>query len=64
MPKFSTSTPTTQIVHKFGLMNAVKQFFSYDMECGCGIKKVKLLGTLMDWKNLKQQTEGLAQYDL
>jgi hypothetical protein len=33
------------------------------MVAGCGISKVKLLGTLEDWKMVKAKTENLRNYD-
>jgi hypothetical protein len=32
------------------------------MVCGCGISSVKLMGTIDDWKKLKQVTEKLRGY--
>jgi len=34
------------------------------MRCGCGIPSIELTGTLDDWKQLREKTEKLAQYDL
>ena len=40
----------------------MEHYFSYGMACGCGIPRVKLLGSLEDWQNLKLRLEGLCQY--
>ena len=46
------------------LMNATQSFFSYKCRTDCGISKVKLEGSLQDWKNLKAMTEKLNNYEL
>ena len=44
-------------------MDAMKSYFKYVLAGGCGISKVKLLGTLEDWLKIKQMTEKLRNYD-
>ncbi|CAD8096606.1 unnamed protein product [Paramecium sonneborni] len=34
------------------------------MSCGCGISKIKLLGTLEDWECLRKNTEKLKKFGL
>jgi len=46
------------------LMGAMEKYFKYTMVCGCGIPKVKLLGTLEDWILLRNHAEKLRVFDL
>eukprot|EP00493_Phyllostaurus_siculus_P009083 UN09196 len=45
-------------------MDAMKSYFSYKVRTMCGIPKVKLLGTLNDWKQLKKSVQDLKEYKL
>lgn len=45
-------------------MDAMQAYFEYEMVCGCGISKVRLLGTLEDWVKIKEMTERLREYDI
>lgn len=45
-------------------MNAMKHYFDYECITQCGISKVKLLGTLEDWIQLKEATSKLSVYGL
>jgi len=36
----------------------------YMMECGCGIPKVRLMGSLNDWENIRDRALELKKYDL
>jgi len=64
VPKFSTTTPLAQAISEASLMNAVQHYFSFAVMTGCGISKVRLTGSLEDWKSLYKTTENLAQYNL
>jgi hypothetical protein len=35
----------------------MKSYFEYEVEAGCGIPKVKLLGTREDWALLVERTK-------
>lgn len=45
-------------------MNAMKHYFNYNVQTMCGISKVKLLGSLEDWKKLREATHNLGKYGL
>eukprot|EP00494_Astrolonche_serrata_P025893 UN26154 len=51
-------------IHALGLMDCMKGYFSYELLSRCGIPKVKLMGTLNDWKQLRKHIEQLEEYDL
>jgi hypothetical protein len=50
--KYSTSTHVSQTVSNMMLMNTLKEYFSYEMMCMCGIPSVMLCGTQEDWISL------------
>ena len=60
MPKFSTTTEIEQVVHELGMMSAMESYFDFKCQTDCGISKVKLMGTLDDWKKLRNHIEGLG----
>ncbi|TNV77926.1 hypothetical protein FGO68_gene3151 [Halteria grandinella] len=62
-PSFSTSTQTEIVACEITLLDAMKSYFEYALCGGCGISRVKLLGTLSDWQLLRDSTEKLGQYD-
>ena len=41
------------------LMKNIDSYFVHMMGGGCGIPKVKFLGTLDDWENLRKRLEAL-----
>jgi hypothetical protein len=53
-PKFTTSTPISLITRNISLMDTCQQFFDYTVFTMCGFPKIKLFGTLEDWKNLRK----------
>jgi len=61
---FSTTTPTDMIVSHIALMDTMKNYFEYEMSCGCGIPAIELLGTLEDWKAVRAKPEQLRRFDL
>jgi hypothetical protein len=48
-----------QLCYKVALMDTMKNYFSYTMTTRCGIKQVKLLGTLEDWELLITKVKAL-----
>ena len=42
----------------------MQNYFSYECHTDCGISKVKLLGTIEDWKHLREATGKLDEYGL
>jgi len=45
-------------------MDCMKSYFDFRCSTCCGISKVKLMGTLEDWKALQEMVSNLRQYDL
>jgi len=64
VPTFSTTGTLETALHDLALMDCMKNYFSYRCSTFCGIPKVKLEGTIEDWKNLRSMVEGLNEYDL
>jgi len=64
IPSFSTTGPLEKAVHELSLMDCMKSYFEYGMRTLCGISKVKLLGSLEDWKQLRNMLTNLRQYEL
>jgi hypothetical protein len=58
-PGFSTTTHEMEVVYAVTVMNSLKSYFEYCVNCVCGIRSVKLLGTSADWKKLRQKAEEL-----
>lgn len=49
MPHFSTTNALAQQVFDTQLMKMMDSYFEYVMMCGCGIPRIKFLGTIDDW---------------
>merc|ERR1712032_629954 len=64
VPLFSTTGNLEKALHELALMDCMKSYFEFRCQTCCGISKVKLLGTLEDWKLLLSKVEALRQYDL
>ena len=63
-PTFSTTGPVEKAAAQLVLMNCFKQYFKFIVVCVCGIPKITLEGTVEDWKQLRDKTVALAEYDL
>lgn len=50
--KYSTSTLLTQLVFKSLIFNTLKEYFSYQARCLCGIPSIILAGSIEDWNKL------------
>lgn len=61
-PKFSTTTATDSLISRVALMGAMKNYFNYGCCLCCGIPEVTLMGSLEDWKELRQKIDKLAIY--
>ncbi|CAD8130017.1 unnamed protein product [Paramecium sonneborni] len=62
--KYSTTNQISKTCYEVSLMDAMKKYFEYTMDCGCGISKIKLLGTLEDWECLRKNAEKLQEFEL
>ena len=61
---FSTSNQVEKMVSYIGVMSAMKPYFSYTFELGCGLSHVEFLGTLDDYDKLIEKINGLKKYDV
>jgi len=64
VPNFSTTGHLERALHELTLMDCMKSYFDFRCSTCCGISKVKLMGTLEDWKALQEMVSNLRQYDL
>ena len=62
VPTFSTTGPLQQQVLNTSLMKSMDSYFIYMMGGGCGIPRVKFLGTLDDQETIRKRTEALDHY--
>eukprot|EP00971_Amphidinium_carterae_P336581 6473021-Amphidinium_carterae.2 len=64
LPGFSTTTEQDRVVAALAVMCTLQNYFEYVCCLKCGIPKVTLLGTVEDWKMLREKAEKLLHYDL
>jgi hypothetical protein len=60
---FSTTTKIESLLSCVAIMDTFQKYFEY--ECymtSCGIRNVHFMGTLDDWKLLRQKTEELKKF--
>ena len=57
----SVATPTTRIVSEFTLMDAMKNYFDYQVTTICGIPNITLKGTPEDWQKLLDKVNRLIE---
>jgi hypothetical protein len=62
--EFSTTTPVEKAVFELTLMEAMSEYFEYEVDSICGIPEITLLGTVEDWQKIIDNTKKLAVYDL
>jgi hypothetical protein len=61
---FSTTTSTIRTASEVVLMDCYFSYFTYGMMCVCGIPKVTVTGSLMDWRRIRERVEMLETFDL
>jgi hypothetical protein len=61
---FSTSTDVDRLASQIVLLDAYSPYFSYWMVCVCGIPEITLLGTVEDWRRIRQRLDVIAELDL
>lgn len=61
---FSTTTVASRAASEVVLMDAMSQYFSYGMRTCCGIPEITLLGSVDDWKSVRNRAAVLVEYDL
>ena len=60
--KYTTTTPIVSTVSNMFLMNALKEYFSFEMILSCGIPAVIMEGTQADWQKLKEFYEYFKNF--
>ena len=60
LTEFTTTTHEQRVVNAIALMDAMQDFFSYEVHTKCGIPEIQVLGTKADWVKLQQ---SLAAYN-
>jgi hypothetical protein len=63
LPGFSTTTDTDEICAAAMAMCSFQEYFTYKFGLICGIPQVSLLGSVDDWKLLRDKVERLAEFD-
>ena len=61
---FSTSSDVDRVASQVVLLDAYSPFFSYWMQCICGIPAITLLGTPDDWRRIRERVDVIAELDL
>jgi len=59
---FSNTSPMDKVVSNIVLMDAMQEYFDYEMDCGCGIPYIELSGTFEDWKLIRKKAEQLLEF--
>ena len=62
-PSFSSKNPVVDIVYSCLLMGATKDFFEYNFSTLCGIPKIQVEGTKLDWEQIRKMVIGLGNLD-
>ena len=63
LPKFSTTTENDRIVASVTMMATLKAYFQYSVALCCGLPSVTLLGSVEDWKLLRQRIDRLLEFN-
>lgn len=63
-PGFSTTTEQDEVCAAATAMASLQAYFEYTMMLCCGIPSVTLMGTLRDWKLLREKIERLLEFEV
>ena len=63
-PGFSTTTEKDEVCAAATAMASLQAYFEYRMRTICGIPSVTLLGTVADWKLLREKIERLLEFEV
>jgi hypothetical protein len=58
---FSTSEPVHVLVSQVTLAEMVKEFYSFTMMLGCGLRAVELEGTAEDWRSVVSKIDAFSE---
>ena len=61
---FSTTGPVERVASEIVLMDAMQNYFRYEMMTACGIPSLTLDGTVEDWEEIRSRVDGLDEFGL
>lgn len=61
---FSTSTGVDRLASQIVLLDVYAPYFSYWLAIVCGIPEITLLGTVNDWRRIRERIDVIAEFDL
>jgi len=61
---FSTTTPTDKAAFEVTLMDAMSNYFEFEVTTKCGIPEIYLEGSLNDWEKIKENIQKLKGYNI
>lgn len=64
LPAFTTTSPVERAVAGVVLLDAMRSYFSYEMDTLCGIPAIMLEGTAEDWQAVADRAEQFGSLDL
>ncbi len=64
LANFTTTGPVERAATEIVMMKTFEKYFSYKVWTLCGIPEITLKGTVEDWKQVREKTIKLAQFDL
>lgn len=64
-PNFTTTTKNDEVAAGAALMATLQKYFDYSLSLIlCGIPEVTILGTVDDWRQIRQRVEKLKQFEI
>jgi hypothetical protein len=64
LPSFTTTIDADRVAAAVTIMSTLQAYFEYGFRLSCGIPNVTLLGTVEDWKILREKIDGLLKYEV
>ena len=59
---FTTTTPAVRTASEVVLMDSYSSYFEYEMRCICGIPRITVTGTPLDWERIRARVEVFEPY--
>lgn len=61
---YSTTTNVTRAANEIVLMESMSNYFDYKVVTMCGIPEITILGTIDDWKSIKNRVQAMSEFNL
>jgi hypothetical protein len=61
---FTTSTELERTAGRVVMLDGYSPYFSYWLECVCGIPSITLTGTVEDWRKIRSRVDRLPEFGL